>query len=223
MPDGKAELVSQDYELGNLKSQPASLMETATPLTSTRLEQAARRILAELGTDDGNSNRFAQVGSYRIMQQQNEVTIQGLSEAKEPNRVILQQGQLTDGTEDRDVENLERYARVIEAYRQAERAQAISGTIRCLWAGKAQPGEIRGNHYGIQQHGNALHLKRVNAAEVGTIAIIPLDSQQAAIGQELTEADRERFAQIQAQIDAQLATEYCDPSELGEANRGYER
>jgi MobA/MobL family len=86
----------------------------------SRLNRAARQILDDIGTSSGSGKRFAEVGSYRIQEQDGELWIQvsGVSDAS--LRSILQKGDLVRGIKKSDLENLEENVRRVRAVLQGQ-------------------------------------------------------------------------------------------------------
>jgi ATP-dependent exoDNAse (exonuclease V) alpha subunit len=76
-----------------------------------RLDRAARQILDDIGTTAGSRRRMAQVGSYRILEQDDGLWIQVVGASDGSLRSILQKGELVRGIKRSDLENLEENAR----------------------------------------------------------------------------------------------------------------
>jgi hypothetical protein len=76
-----------------------------------RLDRAARQILDDIGTTSGSRRRMAQVGSYRILEQDDGLWIQVVGASDGSLRSILQNGELVRGIKKSDLENLEENAR----------------------------------------------------------------------------------------------------------------
>lgn len=86
----------------------------------SRLDRAARQILDDIGTRSGSQKRFAEVGSYRIMEQDGELWIQ-VSRMGDPSpRSILQKGEVVRGIKKSDLENLEENVRRVRAVLQGQ-------------------------------------------------------------------------------------------------------
>ena len=77
----------------------------------SRLHRAARQILDDIGTASGSRKRLAEVGSYRITEQDGELWIQISGESDVLPRSIMQKGELVQGMKKSDLENLEENAR----------------------------------------------------------------------------------------------------------------
>jgi MobA/MobL family len=85
----------------------------------SRLHRAARQILDDIGTASGSRKRLAEVGSYRIMEQDGELWIQISGVGDVLPRSILQKDELVQGLKKSDLENLEYNAqRVREVLQQ---------------------------------------------------------------------------------------------------------
>ena len=84
----------------------------------SRLDQAARQILDDIGTASGSRKRLAEVGSYRITEQDGELWIQ-ISGDVLP-RSILQKGELVQGLKKSDLENLEHNAQRVREVLQRQ-------------------------------------------------------------------------------------------------------
>ncbi len=86
----------------------------------SRLHRAARQILDDIGTASGSRKRLAEVGSYRIMEQDGELWIQISGAGDVLPRSILQKGELVQGINKSDLENLEYNAQRVRKILQAQ-------------------------------------------------------------------------------------------------------
>ena len=86
----------------------------------SRLDQAARQILDDIGTASGSRKRLAEVGSYRITEQNGELWIQISGVGDALPRSILQKGELVRGIKKSDLENLEENARRVSEVLQGQ-------------------------------------------------------------------------------------------------------
>ena len=77
----------------------------------SRLYRAARQILDDIGTRSGSRKRLAEVGRYRITEQDGELWIQISGASDVLPRSIMQKGELVQGMKKSDLENLEENAR----------------------------------------------------------------------------------------------------------------
>jgi MobA/MobL family len=86
----------------------------------SRLHRAARQILDDIGTASGSRKRLAEVGSYRILEQDGELWIQVSGVGDVLPRSILQKGDLVQGIKKSDLENLEYNAQRVREMLQAQ-------------------------------------------------------------------------------------------------------
>ena len=86
----------------------------------SRLDRAARQILDDIGTTSGSRKRLAEVGSYRITEQDGELWIQVSGASDVLPRSILQKGELVRGIKKSDLENLEENARRVSEVLQGQ-------------------------------------------------------------------------------------------------------
>ena len=86
----------------------------------SRLDRAARQILDDIGTTSGSRKRFAEVGRYRITEQDGELWIQISGASDVLPRSILQKGELVQGLKKSDLENLEHNAQRVREVLQGQ-------------------------------------------------------------------------------------------------------
>ncbi len=84
------------------------------------LGRAARQILDDIGMASGSGKRFAEVGSYRILEQYGELSIQVAGVGDALPRSILQKGELVRGIKKSDLENLEENVRRVRKVLQGQ-------------------------------------------------------------------------------------------------------
>ena len=86
----------------------------------SRLDCAARQILDDIGTTSGSRKRLAEVGRYRITEQDGELWIQVSGASDVLPRSILQKGELVRGLKKSDLENLEHNAQRVREVLQGQ-------------------------------------------------------------------------------------------------------
>ena len=86
----------------------------------SRLDRAARQILDDIGTVSGSRKRLAEVGRYRITEQDGELWIQISGASDVLPRSILQKGELVRGIKKSDLENLEHNAQRVREVLQGQ-------------------------------------------------------------------------------------------------------